>query len=187
MAVFICGLIVYAICTLTNAFASPAFSVLFIVSSETAHNIAFGALAVAIALTIITLTIVIKDKRKGVSAKTQEPNAIGAIKELNETTAKIPSQVNIQKNANAVETDIAKQKNQSVKQSLMEPAKLKPTKLICPACRKEFSLPIYMRDYMVDFVTPKQSNLTRFCPYCQTPIALKQKGEVQADAWNHNV
>lgn len=182
MAAFICGLIVYAVCTLTNVFNSPVFSVFFIVSQETAYDIAFGALAVAIALTVITLTIVIRDMRKGVFAKTQESNAVGAIKEPNETLDTVPSPVNIQKNTNAVEADIAEQKNQYVKQSLME-----PTKLICPACRKEFSLPIFEGDYMVNFGTPEQSNLTRYCPYCQAPISLKRKGAVEADAWNDKV
>ena len=182
MAVFIYGLIVYAICNLANVFASPVFSVFFIVSQETAHYIAFGALAVAIALSIIAITIITRDQRKFMLAKTREANAIGTIKEPNGTPNTTPSPVNTQKNANAVEVDVSEQKNQSVKQSLIE-----PTKLICPACRKEFSLTIFGGDYIINFGTPKPSHLTRFCPYCQAPISLKRKGAVEADAWNDNV
>jgi hypothetical protein len=180
MALLITGLIVYSIGTLTNFFGSPALSVFFIVSQEIAYDIAFGALAVAIALTIITLTIVIRGK--DVFAKTRESNAIGAIKEPNKTLDTGPSIGKMQKNTTTVESNVANQENQSFKQSL-----IKPTRLICPACRKEFSLPIFEGDYIVDFGTPKKSNLTKVCPYCQAPISLKRKGNVETDTWNDNV
>ncbi len=57
-----------------------------------------------------------------------------------------------------------------------------PTKVICPACRKEFNLPVYKKDLIVDFGSPKKSNLIEPCPYCGVLIPLKRKGD-QEDIW----
>jgi hypothetical protein len=58
-----------------------------------------------------------------------------------------------------------------------------PTKVICPACRKEFTLPNYERNYIVDFGPPTPSSLIKRCPHCETSIALKQKGSVEENLW----
>jgi hypothetical protein len=67
---------------------------------------------------------------------------------------------------------------------LLKKPVIPPTKVICPACRKVFNLPIYERNYIVDFGTPKKSNLIKQCPHCQTPIRLKRSSEVEEeDIW----
>jgi hypothetical protein len=169
MTIFVCGLLIYANVVAFNLISVPTFVF---------DIIAYVALAAALAL---MLTVVIMDRRKRLAAKTQEPNVLDAAKEPNETSDVIPLPVNLQKTSKVVEVDIAEQKNQSVKQLVMD-----PTKLFCPACRKEFSLGIFEGDYMVDFGPPKPSNLIRYCPHCDTPIALKRRG-AEEYVWNDNV
>ena len=169
MTIFVCGLLIYANVVAFNLISVPTFVF---------DIIAYVALAAALAL---MLTVVIMDRRKRLSAKTQEPNVLDAAKEPNETSDVIPSPVNLQKTSKVVEVDIAEQKNLSVKQLVME-----PTKIFCPACRKEFSLGIFEGDYMINFGPPKPSNIIRYCPHCDTPIALKRRG-AEEDVWNDNV
>jgi hypothetical protein len=167
MTIFVIGLLLYANCIAFNLISVPVFVFDFI---------AYVALAAAVAL---TLTIVIMDKRKGLFIKIQEPDAVDLVKETNVMTDVIPSPTNLQKTTNVVEADVEEQKNQSVKQLVME-----PTKLFCPACRKEFSLGIFEGEYMVNFGPPKPSNIIRYCPHCDSPIGLKRKGIVEEDPWS---
>jgi len=163
-------LLLYANCIAFNLISVPVFVF---------DIIAYVALAAAVAL---TLTIVIMDKRKGLFIKIQEPNAIDAVKETNVTTDVVPSPTNLQKTTNIVEADVKEQKNQSVKQLVLE-----PTKLFCPACRKEFTLGVFEGDYMVNFGPSKPSNIIRYCPHCDSPIALKRKGSVEDELWSDDV
>ena len=169
MTIFVIGLLFYANCIAFNLISVPVFVF---------DIIAYVALAAAVAL---TLTIVIIDKRKGLFIKIQEP-AFDAVKETDVTTDVIPSPTNLQKTTNIVEADVAEQKNQAVKQLVME-----PTKLFCPACRKDFSLGILEGDYIVNFGPSKPSNIIRYCPHCDTPITLKRKGSVEEDSWSDYV
>jgi hypothetical protein len=170
MTIFVCGLLIYANVVAFNFISVPTFVF---------DIIAYVALAAALAL---MLTVVIMDRRKRLSAKTQVSNALGAVKDQNETSDVIPLPVNLQKTSKVVEVDVAEQKNHSVKQLVME-----PTKLFCPACRKEFSLGIFEGDYMINFGPPKPSNLIRYCPHCEARIMLKRKGTEEENVWNDNV
>ena len=161
MAIFACSLLFFA-----NALAFNLISSSILVNDF----IAYAILAVATVLTIITLTILIRDKRK-------KSNALDAITESNELSCKVSPSISIQKTSNVVEANLAGGKNQSAKQFVMKTAKM-----ICPACRKEFSLPAFWGDLIVDFGPPKQSNLIKNCPNCETPIPLKLRGSTE-DNW----
>jgi hypothetical protein len=167
MTTLVIGLLLYANCIAFNLISVPVFVF---------DIIAYVALAAAVAL---TLTIVIMDKRKGLFVKIQEPSAIDAVKETNVTTDEVPSPTILQNTTNIVEADVEEQKNQSVIQLVTE-----PTKLFCPACRKEFTLGVFEGDYMVNFGPPKPSNIIRYCPHCDSPIALKRKGSVEEEPWS---
>jgi hypothetical protein len=168
LAIFVVGLLLYANGVAFNLISGPTF---------VNDMIAYGAFTVAVVLTVITLTIVIKNERKGVFAKTQIPNAIDAVKEPNETPGTVvSSKVDIQ-NINIVEA-VPEQTNQPVKQLAIE-----PTKLICPACRKQFTLPNYLGDLMVDFGPRKPSNLISQCRHCGASIPLKQKNAAEENFW----
>jgi len=53
----------YAIGIVTNLFGSPVFSMLFIISNQTAHDIAYLAVVIAVALITVTLAISFAQKR----------------------------------------------------------------------------------------------------------------------------
>ena len=161
LTIFICGLLFFA-----NALAFNLISTSIFVKDI----IAYASIAVATVLTIIILTILIRDKRKKSSALDEKT-------ESNEVPRKVSPMIIIQKTSNSVETNAAGDKHQSTKQFPVEAAKV-----ICPACRKEFNLPTFWGDLIVDFGPPKQSNITKNCPNCQTPIPLKRK-RTSEDLW----
>jgi len=63
MIIVAVGLLFYAVGIATNFFGSPVFSMFFIISNETAHNVAYLAVAIAIALIIMTLAMSLIKKR----------------------------------------------------------------------------------------------------------------------------
>ena len=154
VAIFTSGLLFFANALTFNLISSPIF---------VNDIIAYAFLAAATVVTILTLTILIRDKRK-------KSTGFDIITESNEVSSKVSPSISIQKTSSTVEANLAGEKNQSAKQFVMETAKL-----ICPACRKEFSLPIYQKDLIVDFGPPKQSNIIKNCPNCETPIPLKHQ------------
>ena len=124
VAIIAFGLLLFA-----NALAFNLIS-----SSIFVNNvIAYAFIAVATVITVITLTILIRDKRK-------KSNELDAFIESNEVSGKVSPPISIQKTSKVVEANLADEKNQSAKQFAME-----TTKVICPACRKEFNLPISER------------------------------------------
>lgn len=143
--------------------------------------VAFVALAIAATLTIIFLTIVVRDKRNSVCQKEQKSQTIEGDKESERASSNTSLPINSQEiisktepNDKNLQTMMPEQKNR---------LKIKPNKLICPACRREFELPIYLGDMMVNFGPPKTSNIVHQCLYCGAIIALKQKDAIEEDVW----
>jgi hypothetical protein len=159
----------------------------------------YATLAGAIAIATIPLTILLSDKIKALGHRIKnfwaEPDIQEIIKEVKEpdqvpdiapviaqtSTIKVDPytemlrQFRVQKTSRKFEADNAEQ------EQLPKKPVIPPTKVICPACRKEFSLPIYERNYIVDFGQPKRSNPIERCPHCQTSIPLKRRGAVEED------
>ncbi len=160
MTIFVVGLLFYANLVAFNLISVPAFVF---------DSIAYVALAAAVALAIVMVTIVNKDKHEAMIAEKQEPNE--------KADASLPK-VNLQKPTSNIEL-VFGEKKQPVKQVV-----IKPTKLFCPACRKEFSLGSLEGDYMINFGPPKSSNIIKYCPNCRSPISLKRKGTAEEDLWN---
>ena len=165
----------------------------------------YAALAGAIAIATIPLTILLGDKIKVLGHKIKsllaEPDIQEIIKEIKipdqapdiapapviaqTSTIKVDPytemlrQFRIQKTVRKLEADTEEQEKQLPKKSVIP-----PTKVMCPACRKEFNLPNYEIDYIVDFGQPKRSTLIKRCPHCQTSIPLKRSGVVEEeDIW----
>ena len=156
MVAVICGMLIYVNATVFNLISPPGF---------VNDLIAFVALGLAIGLTIITLTIIIRDKRRSLLLKTQKLNVLDANKETDKAPELVPSPTIVQKSTIIFKDD---QKTLLAKQPIIQ-----LTKVICPACRKEFSLPDYEKDYIVDFGPPKKTNLIKKCPNCKTAVPLK--------------
>lgn len=131
----------------------------------------YAAIAGAVALTVITFAVALKDIQKSAFAKTQKPVAVAPQKETNKTPVTLIQPVNTQKSTSALDLPLAKQKNQST-----QPLIRQPTKLICPTCRKEFNIPFFEGNLMVDFGPPKQSNIIKRCPNCEEFVPLKRIG-----------
>jgi hypothetical protein len=166
----------------------------------------YAAVASSVALAAITLTIILREKIKVLGDKMKsflaEPDIQEIIKELKEpdqvpdiapapviaqtSTKKVDSydellrQFSVQKNTSRLEPDNAGQKEQLPKKPMIS-----STKVICPSCRKEFNLPIYERNYIVDFGPTKKSSRIKICPNCQASVPLKLRGDLEEDTlWN---
>ena len=162
MAVFVCGLLFYANAVAFNLISAP---------SHFGDIVAYSALTVAVTLTIITLAIVIRDKRSDTAAA----SVIAQVSTNKvDSYAELFRQFGVQKTISKLEAGTLEQEKQLPKKPVFP-----PTKVFCPACRKEFSLPIYEREYIVDFGRPKRSNLIKRCPHCLTSIPLKRRGVVE--------
>ena len=162
----------------------------------------YATLAGAIAIATIPLTILLGDKIKALGHRIKsflaEPDIQEILKEVKEpdqapdiapapviaqtSTIKVDPytemlrQFRVQKTSRRFEADNAEQ------EQLPKKPVIPPTKVICPACRKEFSLPVYERDFIVDFGPPKKSNVIEPCFYCGALIPLKRKGD-QEGIW----
>ena len=176
VVIFVCGLLFYANGVAFNLFSVPAFAY---------DTIANAVLAVALTLTVITLTVVLRDMRNGTFPRTQKSQIIRDVKEPERSHGTTPLPINAQKTISSVklgaeefQAAILEQNSQPLKQE-----KTERTKLICPACRKIFDLPTYLGELMVDFGPPKPSNLIRQCHHCGAIIELKQKGAEDEEVW----
>jgi hypothetical protein len=117
----VCGLIFYAAGIATNFFASPIFSIFWIISYQTAHNIVtYVAVAAAAALTITALSISLIKKPKPVFLEMHNltvirilkaPNeSIRILKAPNESSVSVAQSANNQKITNNSESDKKEQK-----------------------------------------------------------------------------
>ena len=119
------------------------------------------------------------EKRKGVLSDGPDMclSSISAQESGNEVESEldVSESLEVQKSTILVEAAGVEPKNHSlpVKELIERPVR------ICPACRKEFTLPVYESDYIVDFGSPKQSNLIKRCLNCGVSIALKRIGAVE--------
>jgi uncharacterized Zn-finger protein len=191
MMVVACGLVFYAVGIATNFFGSPIFSMFFIISYNTAHEVVtYVAITVAIALSVITLTVTLIKKRKLELPQLHNKPVIRIIKTPDEALARVSMPINALKTTGDSENSIVKQKNQQAtqpvikltNQSRVETASQpyivknstinqevgveeKKDRLTCPACKKEFCTPLFMLEYAAS--GPK---LIRHCPYCDQPI-----------------
>jgi hypothetical protein len=170
MIVIACCLVFYAVGIATNFFASPVFSMFFIISYDTAHNIV-SYVALAIGLSIIALTISLVKKRKSAVLKPKDKPVIGAGKALSrawiqttlsefvEATNPTPSQ------SDSDDNTVSNQEAGIISDG---------DALTCPACKKQFINPIFTLDYSA--LTPR---LMRRCPYCDQPIDIEQKAPTE--------
>jgi hypothetical protein len=164
--------------------------------------VTYAVVACAVVLAAIALTMILGDKIKVLGNRVKrfvsEPQIREIINEIKKTDqapdtvpasviaqaslkkvdsyAELLRQFGVQKTTSRLEADALEQEKQLPKKPVIP-----PTKVMCPACRKEFNLPIYERDYIVDFGQPKRSNLIKRCPHCQTNIPLKRRGVFEED------
>ena len=155
--IVVCGLLFYANGIAFGLFASPIFS---------SEVVAFLVVTVAVALTMIVLTIVFVEKRKG----TRD------VKESDEVAFTVPLPLIAQEDKK-IETKPNMYGNLLINQEVK--IKQERVKLICPACRKEFKLPSYMKDLIVDYGPTKKSNIISRCLNCDQLINLKQESSLQ--------
>lgn len=166
--IIVCSLIIYDIGIATNLFVSPVFSMFWIISDQTAHNVAYVAVVIAIALTTVTLTINLIKKTKTARPETNNKPVIHTIKASNEapvtvkSTTQIPTQPNTDKNATTNQEAVIENED----------------KISCPACKKEFSRPRFVLNY-----GSSETKLTRFCPYCNQSLDPEQKNTAEEDLW----
>jgi uncharacterized membrane protein len=136
---------------------------------------------VAVILLVVMFYLDFIEKRRGtpLDSHRTDLSSISARENVKhvESDPEVIQSVKVQKSTIKVEAAKAEQ-NQS---ALVKQLITHPTYLICPVCRKEFSLPIYERDYIVDFGPPKQSNLIKHCLYCGASISLKRIGTVEEE------
>jgi hypothetical protein len=205
-----CCLVFYAVGIATDFFASPIFSMFFIVSAETAHNVVTSvAVATAIALSIVVLAMGLIKKRKTVFPETYSEPIIRTNKAPIEAPVRVAQPTINHKITNYFESDKTEQENQSAKQPIMQPTKQSTTqiptqpntekiaatnqvttiacalnkdKITCPTCTREFGTPLYMVDYST--LKPK---LIRICPYCNQALDLQPKNPAQEDAFKNYV
>jgi len=174
-------LMFYGIGIATNFFAQPMFSMFFILSNETAHNIvAYLAIGAAVAIGLLGLVIVLK-KRISYSPKIQikpvVPLVQRPVKAVSSDFKMVsqPDRVNLEQkmktSASAQVADGFKAESVNepkVYQITVKPDVAKttiPEKSKCPSCKKEFSTPMLM----IDYSSPK-AGLVSYCPYCYEPI-----------------
>jgi hypothetical protein len=125
LIVLVIILIVYALGIATNFFGNRIFSMFFIISNETAHNVAaFVAIAIAVALDIAILGIYLIGKRKKISSETNNKpknitnktqNETVTVEELdtelNKEPAKVAPSANSQESTDNLEAKKTEQKN----------------------------------------------------------------------------
>jgi hypothetical protein len=205
--VIVCSLIIYAIGIATNFFGSPVFSMFFIISDQTAHNVVtYVAVAIAIALTIMVLSMSLIKKRKTAFPETHnKPVIFRTNKAPNEAPVRVTPPTNNQKITSNTETDKTEQKNQSAKQPIMQPTKQSTTqiptqpntdknattnqeavinknKITCPNCKKEFSTPLFSIDY-----GSRKPKLVRLCPFCNQSLDSEPKNTAEEDLFEKYV
>lgn len=193
-------LIFYAVGIVTNFFANPVFSMFFIISNETAHDIAIYVALVGTAVAIIGLSVTLIKKRK--SSKPQSPhkpfilsfkttnkapianNPLNMIQgpkdyknnETKQETTQIIEQLPIQKTTPPT-TDQNTTNNQKTTAN-----KSDNEKITCPYCKKQFSTPSYMLDNSSS--TPK---LILLCPFCKQDISSKSRRSEEEDSFGKYV
>jgi hypothetical protein len=138
--------------------------------------VAYGTTVLAVVLTFLILAVNYKDAPKGKFSDTERVQGTEVSKESNKTTKDMGATVKVQhaqlKQSSIVQSSRSfKNQPKAISEEVQE-----KVKHVCPACRKELTLPSYLADYILDFGPPKNSNQFISCHYCNTTIRLKQKG-----------
>ncbi len=199
-----CMLIFYGLGIATNFFAQPMFSMFFIISDSTAHNVVtYVALVIGIALTM-GVTVGLVKKRKSTFLEADNKPVIGTIKASNEVPVRINPTPNDQKITTNAESKKTVQKTQSAKNPIPtmqvtkqttpkvppQPSTVKSAaanpkavvnkdRITCPTCQKEFGTPLFSLDY-----NSGNTKLIGLCPYCYQPVDSETKMMVNGDLWN---
>ena len=193
-----CCLIFYGLGIATNFFGQSMFSMFWIISDSTAHNIVtYVAVAVGVALTM-GVTVSLVKKRKSTFSEAHNKPAIGAIKASIEAPVRITPTTNDQKITNNAGSYRTEQKPPSAKKPIMQltsqismptntvngaaanqKAVKNKDKITCPACKKVFSTPLFSLDY-----NSGNSKLIQLCPYCNQTLDSETKLMVNEDLWN---
>jgi hypothetical protein len=183
MMIFAGVLLFYAIGIATNFFGQPMFSMFFIISEETAHNlVVYIAIGAAISIGALTLAMNFLKKSKSSSFQIPIMPAIPMVQKPVKTVESVILEVSSMPEVTVPEI---KKKPISVTQSaeilkvetVREPTiqqipKIEGTKttnkgkFTCPSCKKEFSTPMLMLHYL----NPKTARVRNYCPYCFKPI-----------------
>ena len=205
MMVIIYGLIFYSIGVATNFFGSPMFSMFFVINYNIVHGVViYVALAAAIALSAITLTLTLINKQNIELPQIHNKPIIRIMKASDQASARVSMPTNTMKMADKSGNNKMNQKNQKPTQPVIKPTKLSTVqsasqqytvknttinqevaikenqgRLTCPTCKKAFSIPLLMLEYAGS--TPK---LVRHCPYCDQPIDQQQKNTAEEDSQN---
>ncbi len=185
-------LILYAVGIATNLFGNRVFSMFWIISNETAHNIAtYAAAAGAAALVTIGLTATLIKKRETKKTQTSYKPIISSFKATDKKTIKTKLPDNTLEMIEETKDYRKAQKNYEIRQATIQITEQSPAqktiqpatdqnvsnnqkntandseheKLTCPNCKKEFSTPLFMLEYI-----KSQPKLVRDCPYCYQPI-----------------
>jgi hypothetical protein len=175
-------LLFYAIGIVTNFFGQPIFSMFFIISEETAHNlVVYVAVGAAIAIGSLALFTKFLKKPKSASFEIPIKPAIPMV----QRQAMIAESVNLKISGKPeVTVPEIKKKPVLVTQSaeILKVEKVRETtnqqipkvevtkatikgKFTCPSCKKEFSTPMQMLDF-----PNSKTDLVNYCPYCFNPI-----------------
>ncbi len=208
LAIVAGGLAFYAVGVATDLFANRIFAPFFIISYQTAHEIVtYLAISIAIILTASYATIFTLKKRKTNFKESHKRQTVPSIKSINIGTVAVSQRTNNGMVTNFSETAEEEQEKQppkqfinpqtkgSTKQESAQPCTIKSNstkqepmakengdKIVCPACKKEFSTPLFMVDY-----TNSKPRLVRHCPYCDQSLdEIKDKTPEAAeeDFWN---
>lgn len=170
MIMIACCLVLYAVGIVTNFFASPVFSMFFIISYDTAHDVV-SYVALAIGLSMIALTISLVKKRKSAVLKPEDKPVIGAGK----ASSRAPIQTTLSEFVEATNPTPSQSDSDSNTVSNQEAGIiLDSDALTCPACKKKFIDPVFTLDYSA--LTPR---LVRRCPYCDQPIDIEQEAPTE--------
>jgi len=191
MMVITYGLVFYVVGVETNFFGSPMFSMFFIMNSNIVHGVViYVALAAAAVLSAINLALILIQKRKVELPQIREKPFIHITKITNEASARVGMPNSTLKKAGKSENKEVEQKNQQLIRSVIKPTnqstvqtvgetyivkdatinqelgvKEKKGRFTCPACKKEFSTPLFTLEYAAS-----TSKLIRHCPYCDHPL-----------------
>jgi hypothetical protein len=196
------SLIFYAVGIATNLFANRIFSMFFIISNQTAHDIiTYLAIGIAAALAITAITLSLSKKRKPRLFETSSKLSTRTFKSSGEHPIVVTSSVDNQKILTKPE-NIKVKRNEPAKKLIMEPTKQSTTqihaeidtdknvkisqekeekniaRLTCPNCKKEFSTPLFSLDY-----SSSKPTLVRLCPYCNKTIDSAPKNTSDEDLW----
>jgi len=185
------GLVFYVVGVETSFLASPIFSMFFIINYNTVHGVViYVVLAAAAALSATNLTLTLMKKRKLELPQILHKPVIRMMKTPDGALAGVSLPTNTLKIVGKPKNNKIEQKNRQATRSVMRPTDqpavqtasgahiVKDTtinqkagvneregRFVCPACKKEFSTPLFMLEY-----SSSTQKLIRHCPYCDQAL-----------------